>query len=191
MQAQGGDGSGILTPPPPSRTARAARIAAWCLAIAAVDLWSKSFVFARVAADAPWPWQGTRPVIEGFLHLTPCINHGGVWGIRAGSASNAIFCVAALGAVAALLRLATGPGWRATPAADAAIGMILGGAIGNVHDRLALGGVRDFIDFHWRRYAYPTFNLADAAICAGAALLAWHLTKGKTSPSGSGSAPSS
>jgi signal peptidase II len=52
-----------------------------------------------------------------------------------------------------------------------AIGLILGGAIGNVVDRLAHGAVYDFLDFHLGGYHWPAFNLADSAISVGALLL--------------------
>lgn len=52
------------------------------------------------------------------------------------------------------------------------LGLILGGAVGNLIDRLRLGYVIDFIDAHWRDgYHYPTFNVADSAICVGIFLL--------------------
>lgn len=49
--------------------------------------------------------------------------------------------------------------------------LILGGAIGNLYDRIVLGHVIDFIVWHYERHYWPTFNIADSAICAGAALL--------------------
>lgn len=52
-----------------------------------------------------------------------------------------------------------------------ALAMILGGAIGNVIDRFAYGHVIDFLDFHWRGWHWPTFNVADSAIVGGAGLL--------------------
>ena len=52
-----------------------------------------------------------------------------------------------------------------------AIASILGGAIGNVVDRLMHGYVVDFLDFHWGGWHYPAFNVADIAICTGAACL--------------------
>ena len=52
-----------------------------------------------------------------------------------------------------------------------ALAMILGGAIGNVIDRIAYGHVVDFLDFHWRGWHFPAFNLADSAIVGGAFLL--------------------
>jgi len=54
-----------------------------------------------------------------------------------------------------------------------ALSLILGGAIGNVIDRLVLGAVVDFLDVHVAGYHWPAFNLADSAITAGAALLIW------------------
>ena len=49
-----------------------------------------------------------------------------------------------------------------------ALALILGGAIGNLANRLWLGYVTDFIDFHWRSiYHFPAFNVADVAICLG------------------------
>ena len=106
-----------------------------------------------------------------------------------GPLSNAFFIAASLGAVAVLISLLRSATWRRTRMSDAAVGMILGAAAGNLYDRIVHQAVRDFLDFHWRRYAYPTFNLADSLICVGTVLLAWHLMRsdpGKSrSPSGS------
>ena len=52
-----------------------------------------------------------------------------------------------------------------------ALAMILGGAVGNVIDRIAYGHVIDFLDFHWKGWHWPAFNVADSAIVGGAALL--------------------
>jgi signal peptidase II len=52
-----------------------------------------------------------------------------------------------------------------------ALAMILGGAVGNVIDRIVYGHVIDFLDFHWGEWHWPAFNLADSAIVGGAALL--------------------
>ncbi len=53
----------------------------------------------------------------------------------------------------------------------AALGLVIGGALGNVADRLQYGAVRDFLDFHAAGYHWPAFNVADACITAGAAVL--------------------
>jgi signal peptidase II len=52
-----------------------------------------------------------------------------------------------------------------------ALSLILGGAIGNVYDRITLGHVIDFIVWHYQEHYFPTFNIADSAICVGAGLL--------------------
>ena len=54
-----------------------------------------------------------------------------------------------------------------------ALAFILGGALGNLIDRIALGAVIDFLDFHVAGYHWPAFNAADSAITCGAALLIW------------------
>lgn len=56
---------------------------------------------------------------------------------------------------------------------NAALALILGGAIGNVIDRVRLGHVVDFIQVHGAGYYFPAFNVADSAITVGAALLIW------------------
>jgi signal peptidase II len=63
-----------------------------------------------------------------------------------------------------------------------ALSLILGGAIGNVIDRLVFGAVVDFLDFHLRGYHWPVFNAADSAISCGAALLVWEALTAKRRP---------
>lgn len=67
-----------------------------------------------------------------------------------------------------------------------ALSLILGGALGNVLDRIMYGAVVDFIDLHYANWHWPAFNIADSAICIGAGLIIWgELRKsfGKTSQS--------
>jgi signal peptidase II len=79
--------------------------------------------------------------------------------------------VAAIGLVSALL-------WQNPSTAVRAgtgLALILGGAAGNLLDRLVRGHVVDFLDFYVGSYHWPAFNLADSAICVGAAALLWDL----------------
>ena len=54
-----------------------------------------------------------------------------------------------------------------------ALSLILGGALGNLIDRIAYGYVVDFLHFHWNEHYFPAFNLADSAITCGAFLMIW------------------
>jgi signal peptidase II len=60
-----------------------------------------------------------------------------------------------------------------------ALSLILGGALGNVIDRVVIGGVVDFLDFHAYGYHWPAFNVADIGISCGAALLVWDALRTK------------
>jgi signal peptidase II len=69
-----------------------------------------------------------------------------------------------------------------------ALALILGGALGNLIDRIALGHVVDFLDFYLAGYHWPAFNVADSAITVGAAILVWESFFGKSAkplPNGS------
>ncbi|HEY5717070.1 MAG TPA: signal peptidase II [Motiliproteus sp.] len=68
--------------------------------------------------------------------------------------------------------------WRTPPQQRwiaCALALILGGALGNLIDRVLLGYVVDFISLHWQHYYYPAFNIADSAICVGAVMLLWDM----------------
>ena len=54
-----------------------------------------------------------------------------------------------------------------------ALALVLGGALGNLYDRVTLGYVVDFLYFHYQQYDWPAFNVADSAICVGVAVLLW------------------
>lgn len=63
-----------------------------------------------------------------------------------------------------------------------ALSLILGGALGNVIDRLRFGAVVDFLDFHWAGIHFPAFNVADSAISVGVALMLLHQLTHKETP---------
>jgi signal peptidase II len=105
-----------------------------------------------------------------FFNLVTVWNYGISFGMfNSGSASGSIIFVGlALAIVVALLvwlRNVT------TPLIAAALGLVIGGAIGNVIDRLRFGAVFDFLDFHAAGWHWPAFNIADSAICIGVFLL--------------------
>lgn len=112
-------------------------------------------------------------VIDSFFHITYVRNAGGAFGLL-GSAAHAwrlpFFLAVSIFAVAGLLffvrRIEAGHRWLLF-----ALGAILGGALGNLVDRMASGEVTDFLDFHWRGYHWPAFNVADSGITTGMVIL--------------------
>jgi signal peptidase II len=117
------------------------------------------------------------PVVDGFFSLTLVMNPGLAFGMLA-STPTAWRWVVALLSIGALTILAT-VGVRLLPTGGwvtgVALGFIFGGAVGNLIDRGRFGAVVDFLDFYWRDYHWPAFNVADSAISVGVALLALRL----------------
>jgi signal peptidase II len=113
-----------------------------------------------------------RVVVEGFLALEYAENRGIAFGQlqEGGSFGRWFFVVlAALAATAVLYYF-----WRTPRSDDRVLGacaLLLAGILGNLTDRSRLGYVIDFILLHLGQYHWPTFNVADASICAGALLL--------------------
>jgi signal peptidase II len=121
---------------------------------------------------------GSRPVtvVPGCFDLTFNRNTGGVFGMFAGSPTagrRVLFAVVTLAALALLAGLLRQWG-RESRLALVALSLVAGGALGNLVDRLRFGSVVDFIDWYWGSYHWYTFNVADAAITSGAALLLLH-----------------
>ncbi len=136
--------------------------------IVAVDRWTKTWVGHHIRIG------GAIPVIDHVLRITHWTNEGAAFSLFADSASPhtvrwALIVFTLLAAVAvfiALVRL----GGQIT-LTTVALALILGGAIGNVHDRIAYGSVVDFIEVHIFNYHWPDFNVADSAVVTGACLL--------------------
>ena len=114
------------------------------------------------------------PVIPHVLGISHWLNEGAAFSLFADSNSPhtvrwgliVFTLIAAVAVFAALIRL----GSRIT-LTTVALALVLGGAIGNVHDRIAYGSVVDFIEVHIFSYHWPDFNVADSSIVVGACLL--------------------
>ncbi|MBO6518616.1 MAG: lipoprotein signal peptidase [Rhodospirillales bacterium] len=108
--------------------------------------------------------------ITPFFNLVLAWNRGVSFGMFSAESEIGPWLLTAL-AVAIMIALAVWL-WRATSRLSViALGMIIGGAAGNVIDRLQHGAVTDFLDFHAFGYHWPAFNVADSAICVGAVIL--------------------
>ena len=131
----------------------------------AADLGSKAWILRTLAEGE------SLTVIKGFFYLTLGFNRGAIFGSLTwlpGPARAILFAVAGTVAVLYFGKLFLA---RATPSWDrVALGLILGGALGNGIDRLSRGSVVDFLDFVFGTWHYWTFNIADSCILVGAVL---------------------
>ena len=146
--------------------AEARRWWAWLglsLAIVAADQLSK---LAMIALFQP----GEEHVVTGFFSLVLAFNTGAAFSFLRDVAlwPRYLFSAIAIAAGGLIVWLLRRGGDRLY---CAGLALILGGAAGNLWDRLTLGHVVDFLLFHWDRWYYPAFNVADSAITVGAALL--------------------
>ena len=114
--------------------------------------------------------QGTAvPVLPSF-NLTLGFNTGVSFGMMGGFMAGKPFLMAAL--TGALTIAFAVMAFRAQHALErAGLALVVGGALGNIIDRLRQGAVTDFLDFYWRDWHWPTFNVADICITLGAVLI--------------------
>ncbi|WP_018873514.1 signal peptidase II [Thioalkalivibrio sp. ALJ16] len=139
------------------------------LVIAAVIVLADQFTkrWAEHALTQFAPVEVTR-----FFNLSLVYNPGAAFSFLADAGDWGRWLLTAIAVVIGLLIV----GWLARLPRNAwwsvvALGLVLGGAIGNLIDRLRLGAVVDFLDFHWAGYHWPAFNVADMAIVVGAVTL--------------------
>ncbi len=127
----------------------------------------------KVLVDASLPLYHSVVIIPNYVQLTHIRNTGAAFGFLAGSQSalRMVFFLLVSGvAIACVCYLLKSlrPGQKLL---TVSLSLILGGAVGNLIDRLRLGEVIDFIDLHWHDLHWPAFNVADSAITIGVALL--------------------
>lgn len=106
----------------------------------------------------------SRPVIAGYFNLTYLRNTGAVWGIFQHQNEWLILL-----SVLVLVLIAIFYRWLVDQRGvhRVAMGLMIGGIVGNLVDRIKLGWVTDFLDFHWQASHWPSFNIADSAIFMG------------------------
>ena len=137
------------------------------LLVAIIDQLSKFIMIYHVLADYG------AIIITPFFAFVRAWNTGVSFSMFNNWGINGVYILSALAMliVAALLK------WLKTEQSrimQVALGMIIGGALGNVIDRIRLGAVFDFLDFSVGQYHWPAFNAADSFICIGAGLIILH-----------------
>lgn len=164
--------------PPGRAPSRLQRVRAyrtlWTLALTVfgLDQLTKLWIVAKVPFD-PMHSHGTGAdieVIRGFFYIIHVGNTGAAWSMFSGRS-----ITLAMLALATLIAIYF---WRHSlglrhPLSQVCFGLLCGGIVGNLVDRLVHKHVIDFIDLHFGNYIYPTFNVADSGICVGVLLYVW------------------
>ena len=135
-------------------------------AVIAADLATKSMVSAAFV-------YGEVREVTPFFNLVLAHNTGAAFSFLAGAGGwqRWFFTAIAIAISAAIVVILRGHSGNRLYAL--ALALVLGGAIGNLYDRVTLGYVVDFVQLHAAGYYWPAFNVADSAICVGVALLLW------------------
>lgn len=127
------------------------------------------------------PLNHSIPVVENLFSLTYIRNTGAAFGIFAGSRAVfrlpflVLFSLLAIGFIAMILRRLP----QREKGLITALTFILGGAIGNLIDRILYGEVIDFLDFYWSGFHWPAFNFADSFITLGVMITLYRLIRAK------------
>ncbi len=140
-------------------------------AVCMLDQATKALVVATISVYQ------TIPVIPGFFNLTHIYNPGGAFGFLSRNTSelrHLFFLISSFAATGLILFLyaKTPPHQRLL---ELALALILGGAFGNIIDRIRIGKVIDFLDVYVKELHWPAFNVADSAITVGMCLFIYHL----------------
>lgn len=114
---------------------------------------------------------GDATVVTGFFNIVRAHNSGAAFSFLASASGWQRWLFTAIGIAAALFMVWLLKSHAGQKLFSFALACILGGAVGNVVDRMQYGYVVDFLDFHWGNWHFPAFNVADSAITVGAICL--------------------
>jgi signal peptidase II len=137
------------------------------LVVVLLDRWTKHIVTQRISLYSH------IQVIPGFFQLTHTENTGAAFSLFADSTApwKTGLLIAFSGIALLVVSVLLWKNHHAHVVTGIGLALIMGGALGNLWDRLARGRVVDFLLFYFKRYQWPVFNLADSAIVVGAGLL--------------------
>lgn len=145
----------------------------WSVAILilVLDQWTKLLI------RTTFMYGESRPIVDNFFHLVYVRNDGAAWNLLSGQSW--LLIAISLGVLVFLATKGRAEFMRCR-FTQVLYGLLLGGIAGNLADRVRFGWVTDFLDFQFGTYHYPSFNVADAAICMGALLYilwSWRMEK--------------
>ena len=134
-----------------------------------VDQISKVVIFSSIKLNS------SVTIIKDFFRITPYRNYGAAWGILDGRIG--LLIVLTLFGIIVIYRFMRT--FKLNKRNTIAFGLLIGGIVGNLSDRLFHSYVRDFLDFNFGNYYYPVFNFADSCIVVAVILLIIAIIKGE------------
>ena len=164
-----------VAPAPKAETSLFVHMFKWLslsIVIVAADLITKYFAATNLEYAVP------VPIMPSF-NLTLLHNTGAAFSFLATESGWQRWFFVILASVVSLGLVKWLTSLRKEPMVALAVALILGGAVGNLYDRITLGYVVDFLHFYWNDYHFPAFNIADSAITIGAGLMILDIFKGK------------
>jgi signal peptidase II len=132
--------------------------------VIALDLYTKHLIQGAFAF-------GEQLKITSFFDLVHYHNQGAAFGFLNDAGGWQKWFFAAIAAIAAIVITYLIRKHSTQKLFCFGLALVLGGALGNLYDRITLGYVVDFLNFHWNIHVFPAFNVADSAICVGVGLL--------------------
>ena len=134
--------------------------------VTALDLYTKHLILGAFA-------YGDKLTITRYFDLVRYHNEGAAFGFLNDAGGWQKWFFTAISVIAAIVITYLIKKHREQKLFCLGLALVLGGAIGNLYDRITLGYVVDFLNFHVNNVYWPAFNVADSAICVGVALLLW------------------
>jgi len=158
----------------------------------AVDLATKSWIFAKLGMPSVGPQRNILWLWDGFIGLETSLNRGALFGMGQGKVW--LFTALSVAAAAGILYWLFFEGAVRNRILTVALGCAMAGILGNLYDRLGLWSVpqqpgvtvhavRDWILFQFRGHDWPNFNIADSLLVCGATLFTWHAFRHEDAPS--------
>jgi signal peptidase II len=134
--------------------------------VVALDLYTKYLILGTFSF-------GDKHTVTSFFDLVRYHNEGAAFGFLNDAGGWQKWFFTALSVIASIVITYLIKKYSKQKLFCLGLALVLGGAIGNLYDRITLGYVVDFLNFHINNYYWPAFNVADSAICVGVALLLW------------------
>lgn len=132
-------------------------------------------ILIKYIVDKSFSLEDIYSIIPNLFYITKVYNNGAAWSVL----NNHTYLLISVGIISLIFLILYQRKFKITKLNMIAFGLVYGGLLGNLYDRLVYGYVIDYLKFYIFSYEYPVFNLADIAIVTGFILVIWAIYKGE------------